>query len=72
MTKHFYAIDHNNKAQPISAFTLKTSRDIFVEDGNCRSAWPRVEANMLCQLANMLCQLAFGCNASEAVVRGYI
>tara|TARA_R110000744_G_scaffold357257_1_gene464092 strand:+ start:486 stop:683 length:198 start_codon:yes stop_codon:yes gene_type:complete len=65
MAKHFYAIDYANKAQPPSAFTSKKARDNFVENGNRRFAWTRVEADMVCQAK-------FECNAGEAVARGYI
>tara|TARA_R110000851_G_C12712006_1_gene527438 strand:- start:112 stop:306 length:195 start_codon:yes stop_codon:yes gene_type:complete len=64
MTKHFYAIDHA-EAHLLSAFTSKTARDNFVEDGNLRFAKTRAEADTYCRFN-------FECNAGEALVRGYI
>ena len=66
MTKHFYAVDHYNKRQPLSAFTSKTARDNFVKDGNRRFAKTRAEADMICR------RTYFECNAGKAMARGYI
>lgn len=65
MTKHFYAVDHANEAQLISAFTVKEARDNFVEAGNRRFVKTAKEADALCHSA-------YECTAIEAVERGFI
>ena len=65
MTKHFYAVDHADKDQPILAFTEKKARDNFVDGGNRRFAKTRAECDEICLNR-------FECNAGEAVSRGFI
>ena len=66
MTKHFYAVDHANEAQTLTAFTEKTARDNFVNDGSRRFAkLPRAEADTISRKA-------YECDAAEAVVKGFI
>lgn len=65
MTRNFYAIDHANEEQQISAFASKAARDTFVADGNRRFSKTAKEATALCKTA-------FECTAQEAVMRGFI
>ena len=65
MTRNFYAIDHANDEQQISAFASKSVRDTFVADGNRRFSKTAKEATTLCKKA-------FECTAQEAVLRGFI
>ena len=65
MTRNFYAIDHANDKQQISAFKSKAVRDTFVADGNRRFSKTAREATTLCKKA-------FECTAQEAVLRGFI
>ena len=64
-TRYFYAIDHANDEQKISAFKSKTVRDTFVADGNRRFS-------QTAKKATALCKKAFECTAQEAVMRGFI
>ena len=65
MTRNFYAIDHANDKQKLSAFKSKAARDTFVSDGNRRFEKTAREATTLCKKA-------FECTAQEAVLRGFI
>jgi len=65
MTRYFYAIDHANDKQKLSAFKSKAARDKFVEDGNRRFSKTAREATALCKKA-------FECTAKEAVLHGFI
>ena len=47
MTKNFYATDHENKDQLLTAFTEKTARDNFVDNGNRRFSKTRKEADKI-------------------------
>ena len=70
MTRYFYAIDHANDEQQITAFNSKTVRDTFVEDGNRRFSKTAREATALCKKA--FAAGGFRCTAQEAVLRGFI
>lgn len=65
MIKHFYATDHANEIQPVVAFTSRTARNGFVDDGNRRFAKTRAQADEICRKA-------FDCDAGQAVAQGFI
>jgi hypothetical protein len=65
MIKHFYAADHANQAQTLTAFTKKSARDKFVERGSRRFAKTRVEADTISRKQ-------YKCNAKESVNKGFI
>jgi hypothetical protein len=65
MTKHFYAVDHASEAQTLIAFTEKTARNNFVDDGSRRFSKTRAEADKISRKQ-------YECNAGEAVVKGFI
>jgi len=65
MTKHFYAIDHADSIQTFWAFTSRSARDGFVDDGNRRFAKTRAQADEICRKA-------FDCDAGKAVLQGFI
>ena len=65
MTKHFYATDHENNDQLLTAFTEKAARDTFVENGNRRFSKTRKEADKICGTL-------YNCNAADAVFKGFI
>jgi hypothetical protein len=65
MTKHFYAADHANHEQVVSAFTQKSARNGFAEDRPHRRT-------LLVHEADELCMKHYECKAAEAVSRGFI
>ncbi|URC15569.1 hypothetical protein DB2_67 [Octadecabacter Antarctic DB virus 2] len=65
MTKNFYAADHANYEQVVSAFTQKSARNEFVLDGRHRRTLPVHEADALCMKH-------YECKAAEAVTCGFI
>ena len=63
--KHYYAKDYASGEMVVSAFTSKTARDGFVEDGNRRFAMGAKEADTACMKL-------MGCSARTAAARGFI
>jgi hypothetical protein len=67
MTKHFYAIDHENKEQLLTAFTVKTARDNFVNNRFKSRRFSKTRKE-----ADKICRTLFECDAGDAVFRGFI